>query len=148
MSGYAQEAVEGFERSRVRFEQIVAGLAAAEAGEQTHAQLEEHLAGEGRELLRQLLQDHLDLRAVRERRAPQVVGADQVAHTRVEPDHRRGLVTVFGQVTVARMAYRAPGVPNLYPADEWLNLPGGLHSLGLRKLAAAESVRGSFETAA
>ena len=148
MSGYADAAVEGFERSRACFEQIVAGLAAAEADGQTHTELEERLAGEGRELLRQLLQDHLDLRAVRELRQQQVADAEQVVHPRVEAGHRRGLATVFGQVTVARMAYRAPGARNLYPADAVLNLPAGLHSLGLRRLAAVESVRGSFEQAA
>lgn len=104
-------------------------------------------AGQGRELLRQLLQDHLDLRAVREQRQQRVVDAEQVAHTRAEPGHQRGLATVFGQVTVSRMGYRAPGARNLYPADAVLNLPAGLHSLGLRRLAAVESVRGSFQAA-
>jgi hypothetical protein len=108
LSGYADAAVQGFERSRACFEQIVAGLAAAETDGQTHAELEERVAGEGRELLRELLQDHLDLRAVREQRQQQVVGAEQVAHSRVERDHRQGLVTVFGLVTVSRLAYRAP----------------------------------------
>jgi hypothetical protein len=149
MSGYADdESRQAFARSRACFEQIAAGLAAAEADEQDHARLEERLAGEGRELLRQLLQDHLDLRAVREQRLAPVVDAEQVGHGRVEPDHQRGLVTVFGQVTVARVAYRASGARNLYPADAVLNLPAGLHSHGLRRLVAVESVRGSFETAA
>ena len=46
MPGYADEAVEGFERSRACFEQIVVGLAAGEADGQTHTELEERLAGE------------------------------------------------------------------------------------------------------
>jgi hypothetical protein len=136
--------VEGFERSRACFEQIVVGLA---ADGRTHTELEERLAGEGRELIRQLLQDHLDLRTVREQRQ-RVVDAEQVVHTRAEPGHHRGLATVFGQVMVTRMAYRVPGARNLYPADAVLNLPAGLHSHGLRRLAAVESVRGSFEQAA
>jgi hypothetical protein len=37
VSGYAPEAVEGFERSRVLFEQIVGGLAATRPGERSHA---------------------------------------------------------------------------------------------------------------
>lgn len=148
MSGYAPEAVEGFERSRVLFEQLVAGLATVEVDEQTHTELEERIGGQGRALMRQLLQDRLDLAAVRERRALRVVDAEQVAHTRVERGHQRGLATVFGPVTVTRMAYRAAGARNLYPADARLNLPAGLHSHGLRRLAALESVRGSFDTAA
>jgi hypothetical protein len=96
----------------------------------------------------QLHQDQLDLLAVREQRRQQVADAKQVTHTRVERDHLRGLATVFGQVTVPRMAYRALGARNLYPADAALNLPAGLYSYGLRRLVAFESVRGSFEAAA
>ena len=69
MSGYAPEAVEGFERSRVLFEQLVAGLATVEVDEQTHTELEERIGGQGRALMRQLLQDRLDL-------AGRVVGVD------------------------------------------------------------------------
>jgi hypothetical protein len=147
VSGYAPEAVEGFERSQVLFEQLVAGLAAVEADEMSHTQLEERIGGEGRELMRRLLQDQLDLRALRERRQQPVVDAEQAAHRRVEQGHSRGLMTVFGPVTVTRMAYRALEARNLYPADGLLNLPAGLHSHGLRRLAALEAVRGSFEAA-
>jgi hypothetical protein len=57
------------------------------------------------------------------------------------------LETVFGTVSVERLAYRAPGVGNLHPADAALNLPVERHSHGLRKLAALESARGSFDDA-
>ena len=67
---------------------------------------------------------------------------------RAETGHQRGLVTVFGEVTVTRMAYRAPGAANLHPADAQLNLPEEKHPHGMRKLAAIESGRGSFESAA
>lgn len=148
MSGYAGQAAGPFGRSRVCFEAIVEGLSTVDAGGQTHALLEERLVGEGRELVRTLLQDHLDLRAVREQRQEQVVDAGGVARTRVEGGHERGLATVFGQVTVARMAYRAPGARNLCPAGAVLSLPAEKHSHGLRRLAALESVRGSFVAAA
>jgi hypothetical protein len=49
--------------------------------------------------------------------------------------------------TVERLAYRAPGVGNLHPADAALNLPVERHSHGLRKLWALESPRGSFDGA-
>jgi hypothetical protein len=49
---------------------------------------------------------------------------------------------------VQRAAYRATGVVNLYPADAILNLPVEKHSHGLRRLAAIESTRGSFASAA
>jgi hypothetical protein len=58
------------------------------------------------------------------------------------------LATVFGQVTVERLAYRASGAANLYPADGVGNLPVEKHSHGVRRLAVVESVRGSFQDAA
>ncbi|PYC61898.1 hypothetical protein C7C46_33595, partial [Streptomyces tateyamensis] len=47
-------------------ETLMGTLSGGDADAWTHAELEEHLETAGRELLRQLLQDHLDLRAVRE----------------------------------------------------------------------------------
>jgi hypothetical protein len=136
----------GFTASRVQFDSMMGFLDGTEAGGLSHAELEQRLDIEGRELLRQLLQDHLDLRAIRERRV-EVLDADGLARTRVETGHTRGLATVFGPVGVARLAYRAPGQPNLHPGDGLLNLPAEKHSHGLRALAAIESSRGSFDGA-
>jgi len=99
-----------------------------------------------RELFCQLFQDHLDLRAQRETRVA-VIDADGCARSRVETGHTRELSTVFGKVEVARIAYRAPARPNLHPADAVLNLPAQLHSHGLRRLAAVEATRGSYDDA-
>ena len=49
---------------------------------------------------------------------------------------------------VTRKAYRKKGHANLYPADADLNLPREQHSHGLRKLAALEATRGSYDDAA
>lgn len=148
MSAYAREVPAGeFGRSRELFEEVVAGLVDPGTGLLTHGELEDRLTVSARDLMRCLLQDHLDLRAAREERREAPVGCDGVARTRVERGHRCGLATVFGAVTVTRMAYRAPGVANVYPADLILNLPAGKHSHGLRRLAAVESVRGSFDAA-
>ena len=68
--------------------------------------------------------------------------------SRAERGHGRPLATVFGHVTVTRIAYRAPGACNVHPLDAALNLPEEKQSHGLRKLAAIESARGSFEDAA
>lgn len=54
---------------------------------------------------------------------------------------------MFGVATVARIAYRALGASNLHPLDAGLNLPVERASFGLRRLAAIESVRGSFDDA-
>jgi hypothetical protein len=147
MPGYAPEPGGGeFAQSRACFAELQEWLSGP--GGLTHAEVEEQLDVRGRELLRLLHQDHLDLRAAREERRARVTGADSITRTRVEAGHQRGLVTVFGEVTVTRMAYRAPGAANLHPADAELNLPEEKHSHGMRKLAAIESARGSFESAA
>jgi hypothetical protein len=137
-----------FVQSRERFESVITMLSSPETGQLTHAELEEHLTMLSRELFRTLFQDHLDLRATREKRAPAVTGTDGVGRNRVERGHKRGLTCVFGKVTVERLAYRTPGRPNIYPADAVLNLPKRAHSHGLRRRAALESTRGSFTDAA
>lgn len=134
-----------FARSRACFEEIVDWTRDDEAAGLTHGELEERLTVKGRELLRTLLQDHLDLRAHRETRLEKVVGADGVARNNVEDGHGRALRSVFGTVAVTRLAYRRKGHANLHPADLALNLPPERHSPGLRRLAAVEAVGGSFE---
>ena len=138
-----------FARARIGFESLVEELAGGRTGEMTHDQLEELVSTRGRELERQLLQDHLDLRALREEQAVPAKGeAPRVdGRGRVERGHERVLATVFGPVTVRRLAYRAPGRPSIYPADAALSLPAGRHSHGLRRLAVCEAARGSYDTA-
>ena len=138
---------DAFACSREQFGSLVGFLDGADAAAFSHAELEERLDRDGRELLRRLLDDHLALRAVREQRLEQVVGEEGVARSRVESGHARALETVFGTVTVQRLAYRAPGLGNLSPADAALNLPVERHSHGLRRLAGLEAARGSFDDA-
>jgi hypothetical protein len=61
-------AVVGFGVSRERFESLVGFLDGTDAAGLSHAELEQRLDRDGRELLRCLLDDHLALRAVREQR--------------------------------------------------------------------------------
>jgi hypothetical protein len=134
--------------SRECFEQLLAWLEDGQATGMTHAELEDELACRGRELLRRMLQDHLSLRAASEPRLAAVADGAGVVHAAVEAGHCRVLASVFGQVQVQRLAYRRHGHENLHPADAALNLPAERHSHGLRRLAAIESTRGSFEQTA
>lgn len=136
-----------FAQARESFEEMVSWLEGGESARLTHAELEGQVERRGREVQRLMLQDHLDLRATREQRVG-VVDADGVVHTNVEPGHRRRLCTVVGTVVVERLAYRHLRAANLHPGDAALNLPVELHSHGLRRLAAVESTRGSFDDAA
>ena len=142
MSGYAQEAA--FARSREAFTQAEQWLAGVEAAGLEHAVLEKELEARGREIQRRLLQAHLDLRAAREQRREQVTGPDGVTRGRAERGCTRPLSSVFGPVTVTRIAYRAPGARNVHPADAELNMPPGRHSHGLSEKVAVAAARGSF----
>jgi hypothetical protein len=109
----------------------------------THAELEDYVVREGRELQRLLVQAHLELRAERERPV-EVRGADGVART-----HRRKsgrpLRLVVGVVDVERLAYQARDVCGLHPADAALNLPHELYSHGVRRVAAEEAAKCSYD---
>ena len=136
-----------FACSRECFEAIIGFLDGEDATGFEHGALEEHLEGRSRELLRRLFQDHLVVCAQREERLGEVVDADGVDRPSVETGHHRVLATVFGEVDVERMAYRRRGHENLHPADGSLNLPAEKHSHGLRRWAAIEASRGSFDAA-
>lgn len=139
-------APEAFTASRGLLEEMTGFLSSTEAVGLGHGELEERLLVDGMALLRQLFQDHLDLRAARETRVV-VSDAGGTSRAVVEPGHHRALATIFGMVQVTRLAYRARGETNLHPADAALNLPAELHSHGLRRLAAVEATRGSFQDA-
>ena len=119
MEPYAQiRDASPFAASADLFTILVEELQSAAAAGLTACELEDLLAERGREVQRQLLQDHLDLRAAREEQAarqhrPSATGADGITRTRVETGHGRLLATLFGTVQVTRCAWRRPGAPNL-----------------------------------
>lgn len=142
----ARTETDAFAAARSNFEEMVCWLEGTGSACLTHAELEDQVERRGRQVQRSMFQDHLDLRALREQRVG-AVDAEGIVHTNVEPGHHRHLSTVVGTVNVERLAYRHLGASNLHPADAALNLPTELHSHGLRRLAAIESTRGSFDDA-
>ena len=141
-----------FAASEGMFTALVAELRSSQAAGLTACELEDLLAERGREVLRQLLQDHLDLRAAREQDSarenrPAAVGADGITRNRLEAGHHRMLSTLVGTVRVRRCAWRCPGAGNFCPADAALSLPACRPSHPLARLAVQEAVRGSFEAA-
>jgi hypothetical protein len=153
MEPYAQIPAAGpFAGSAGLFTALVAELEGPGAAGLTACELEDLLAERGREVQRQLLQDHLDLRAAREEQAARehhvaATGADGITRTRLETGHHRLLATLFGTVQVTRCAWRHPGARSLHPADAALSLPAPRCSHALARLAAVEATRGSFEAA-
>ena len=92
-----------FSASEALYLRVVGFLSGEEAKGLTHSELEARLDVEGRELLRQLFQDHLDLRSICEVRAEEVRDVTNRCHRSVEQGHRRPLETIFGSVGVTRL---------------------------------------------
>ncbi len=149
----------GLDELAASAEAVVAGLGplasgfarlAVEAGRAvTLEAMEELVIGQGRELLRGLLQLALDGQAAGEVRLARVTGAGGVPRARAERDHARTVVTRLGAVVVRRIGYRSgiKGVLSLFPRDGVLNLPPCGYSWGLQQLAVMFSQGGSYEQA-
>jgi hypothetical protein len=131
---------------------LAAGLARL-AGEASRAvtldAMEGLVAGQGRDLLRGVVQLSLDAQAEREVRLAQVTGEDGVRRARAERGHSRPVVTRLGEVVVRRIGYRSgiKGVLSLFPRDAVLNLPPCGYSWGLQRLAEMFCRSGSYEQA-
>lgn len=132
-----------FYKSREAFEKMVHKLSSNEVQLYDHAQVERLVEESGREVLRRLMQDHLDARG--DGSASEAVEGDDG----VERTHRRvrsrPLRTLFGLVTLTRQCYGARGRHSRAPADAHLNMPSGTYSLGVRRRVAAEAGKVSFD---
>lgn len=134
-----------FSRAREEFFRLEERLQSGETLRMDHSDLESLVEKEGRELLRQLLQAHLELRADAKVTGP-VVGADGIERTHHREGERR-LETLLGAVYVARPGFGARDKATLFPLDADLNLPKELYSFGIRRRGAEAAARGSFEEA-
>jgi hypothetical protein len=130
-----------------QFQALLEQLEGEDTAELEHGEVEALLETQGRELLRRLLQGHLDRRASGERRWDAIVGSDGVVRPHHRRDCRRQLETLFGRVQVRRPGYSARGHGSLYPLDAALNLPPDAYSDGLRRRVAEEVAKVSFEEA-
>ena len=132
-----------YEQARETFEHIVGYLDSEEASSMTHSDLERELEKRGRELMRIMLQEHLDKRGPGHCERP-VSGSDGNERSRLRLQERK-LETVFGTVSVERAGYGKKGVESLHPLDAELNLPDERYSLELRRRVAEEAAKSSFD---
>ena len=121
LEAHALRAADSFSQARDEFDRLERRLQSGETLRMTNSDLESFVEKEGRELLRQLLQAHLDLRAAAKVAGP-VVGADGVERTHRREGERK-LKTLLGGVTVNREGFGARGKPTLFPLDADLNPP-------------------------
>jgi len=105
----------------------------------------------GRELLRLLLQAHVEARG-NGNVGPCIEVFDSgsseppavYSHKRM---HDRKVVTLFGQICVNRMGYGLRGRISIHPLDEQLQLPGRLYSYELQRRVVRKAVQGPFDEA-
>ena len=115
-------------------------------------QVEREIADRSREVIRLLIQAHLDRRGNGDvGRAIAVVDPESpdnvllFTHRReADRDHR----TLFGKVEVRRLAYSCPGERQLCPVDSLLSLQERSYSYEMQKLVVLEDVTGSYDEAA
>jgi len=103
----------------------------------------------GRELLRLLLQAHVESRgdgdvgaAIRVCEPNSPDGHLIYTHKR---EHTRHLITIFGEIHVKRIGYSMEGRRNIHPLDEQLQLPGRKYSYEIQRLVVKKAVQGPFD---
>lgn len=133
---------EPFFSAQEKFKEIEAMLSSGEMMNKEHSEIESYLKTEGFELLRRIMQAHLDLRSEQEERT-EVKDANEVSRTRVRPTERK-LEALFGTVGIGRLGYSKHGLSSLHPLDAALNLPPDLYSHGIRRLVSEQASKESF----
>jgi hypothetical protein len=128
------------------FDDLVEYIGCQETHEMSESEIERELEKRGRELMRVLLQEHLNKRSPGQSDQP-VKDADGVSR-KIAPLHSRQIETVFGTVTVERAGYGCKGSQSLHPLDAELNLPDEKYSLEVRRRVAVEASRNSFDETA
>ena len=129
--------------SEAFFDDLTQFMMNGESQAMTHSNLERELEEKGRELMRLLLQEHLDKRAEQE---TEITVTDTEGEERnITKIHDRKLETVFGTVEVNRIGYGREGTDSLHPMDAELNLPDERYSLELRRRVAMEISKSSFD---
>ncbi len=103
----------------------------------------------GRELLRLLLQAHVESRgdgdvgaAIRVCVPDSPDGHLLYTHKR---EHTRHLITIFGEIQVKRMGYSMEGRKSIHPLDEQLQLPLRKYSYEIQRLVVKKAVQGPFD---
>ena len=134
-----------YAEAETTFAQTKAYLSSREALQMRESDLERELHRRGQELIRQLLQGHLDQRGPGEAAGP-VAGADGVERPERRV-HDRRLETTFGTVDVERVGYGRAGHESLHPLDASLNLPPERYSLEVRRRVAEAAASRSYDEA-
>ena len=136
-----------FVAARTCFGELLKKVGAQDTMRLSHDEVEHLVKTEGRDVLRQVFQGHVDLRAAAEqgREAPRGIDELERSHRR---QLERPLRTVFGDNRVVRLNFTSKDASGgLRPLDAELNLPEELYSMGLRRSACTLAMDVSFDSA-
>lgn len=124
---------------------IIAELQSEAFANMEHGDVESHLHKQGYEIMRRLLQGHLNLMAANEATKPLVTTETGKSLPHVREQTQRTLSSQFGDVQVTRKGYSQRGEKSQFPLDAQLNLAGDSYSDGLRRQVALEALKGSYD---
>ncbi|MQA91866.1 MAG: ISKra4 family transposase [Gemmatimonas sp.] len=111
--------------------------------------LEREMECRGQQVHRLLLQEHIDRRGMGDVGAALRVGSPDggtLLCTR-KRIHVRSLITLFGEVSIARMGYSCRGHRSLHPLDAELQLPARIYSYEVQRRVVKAAVQGPFDEA-
>jgi hypothetical protein len=135
-----------FAASEHKFYELVGALQSQATTVLQFSGLETFIETEGRELLRLLLQGHVNSRGPGDV-GTRVEGADDISRTHKKLGDRQ-IKSIFGPIELLRMGYGYRNTTSLFPKDMDLNAPENSHSHELQRRVALEVVKGSFENGA
>jgi hypothetical protein len=136
-------------RGRDVFRDLERWLSSAACHQLGVSAVERETARRGRELLRLQLQAHIHGRGTGDLGPALQVSVEDAFPVRytLRRIHTRRLVTLFGTVSVSRMAYGTRGQPSIHPLDAQLQLPARLYSYEIQRRLVKAAVQGPFDEA-
>ncbi|MHB8351221.1 MAG: ISKra4 family transposase [Thermoplasmata archaeon] len=134
-----------------QFRSLEEWLLSREASGAGLGRVELGVEAQGRELLRLLLQAHVQERGSGDVGPAIELGSPEGGHRRVLP-RRKGLrslrlLTLFGGIRVERLRYAGRQGVSFYPLDEQLQLPARTYSYAVQSRLVKRAVQGPFEEA-
>jgi len=132
-----------YARGRQYFQSVTVFLDSEDSRSMHLSELERELQKKGMELMRLMLQEHLQSRSCGRCDQP-VIDAHGIEMPLIRL-HERKVETVFGVVELPRAGYGQEGVESLHPLDAELNLAPERYSLELRRRVAIEAAKNSFD---
>jgi hypothetical protein len=137
-----------FASSHQNFNTLIGHLTGEKTANLDAAGIESFLDSSGRDLMRTLLQDHLNLRSRRDQETIAPMRAADGERRTEKRQAARTLGTLFGEVDVNRTRLVKCGAPGgLLPLDAQLNLPRAKYSFGIARRLAFEVAQASYTTA-